>query len=218
MDEWQLVTFGTEDIGTWPHGRFVAPVAGRYRFNSGAPEQFRLMSGEETTVDDLVAFLKARLAEDEQWAYAASHPYFHTDPPAEVSPAGVHWVWADGESYEPLTVNPVLYRFVGGDSNWNVTLRSVETWPSKTDGRPMPKTVAGTIEEMESGPGGHIVRHDPARVLAEVEAKRRIVDVCAEPDDNGYDVAMMVLPLLALPYADHPDWRPEWAPDPAQTA
>lgn len=59
----------------------------------------------------------------------------------------------------------------------------------------------------------HIARHDPARVLREVEAKRRIVDRYVwlrEHGDTG-DVAW-VLPLLAAAYADHPDYRPEWAP------
>ena len=51
---------------------------------------------------------------------------------------------------------------------------------------------------------------DPARVLAEVAAKRRIVEHCevdhlvASPGDP------YVLQLLALPYADHSDWREEW--------
>lgn len=47
----------------------------------------------------------------------------------------------------------------------------------------------------------------PARVLAESEAKRRIVEwMCAwqaDVRDEG-------LRLLALPYADHPDYREEW--------
>jgi hypothetical protein len=44
----------------------------------------------------------------------------------------------------------------------------------------------------------------PARVLAECEAKRRIVEQV-----NGMEY---VLRLLALPYADHEDYRPEWRP------
>jgi hypothetical protein len=65
----------------------------------------------------------------------------------------------------------------------------------------------------------HITRHDPTRVLAECEAKRRIAElhfprssnpnICNEDED--------VLPcqtqrLLALPYVDHPDYRKEWKP------
>jgi len=53
----------------------------------------------------------------------------------------------------------------------------------------------------------------PTRVLAECETKRRIVELCAywqRPVDglDGEDI----LRLLALPYADHPDYREEWRP------
>lgn len=65
----------------------------------------------------------------------------------------------------------------------------------------------------------HIARHDPARVLAEVEAKRQIV----APHRGTHrcewgDVTMdnqctaRLLRLLALPYADHPDYLAEWKP------
>jgi hypothetical protein len=73
----------------------------------------------------------------------------------------------------------------------------------------------------------HIARHDPARVLREVEAKRRLLDL-HEPGTQEYvdgDVCMVctlqgdgpyypcdTLRLLALPYADHPDYREDWRP------
>jgi len=64
-------------------------------------------------------------------------------------------------------------------------------------------------------------RHDPARVLAECEAKRRIVGLherrpdwpdCQECGDRDYQKPWpcSTLRLLALPYSDHPDYRPEW--------
>lgn len=70
----------------------------------------------------------------------------------------------------------------------------------------------------------HIARHDPARVLAEVEAKRRIVSLHHEPVSwqpgrdpscSSIDYAedstdCETLRALALPYADHPDYREEW--------
>jgi hypothetical protein len=65
----------------------------------------------------------------------------------------------------------------------------------------------------------HLAIHT-ARVLAECEAKRRIVEECerhipTEPGGCDYgdlspDLAERVLSLLALPYADHPDYREEW--------
>lgn len=59
----------------------------------------------------------------------------------------------------------------------------------------------------------HAVRHLPGRVLAECEAKRRIVERYAHLHDHGDSGdAQWVLPLLALAYADHPDYREEWRP------
>ena len=55
----------------------------------------------------------------------------------------------------------------------------------------------------------------PSRVLAECEAKRRIVqNVCvlmAHRDMYAQDKKYLLC-LLALPYADHPDYLPEWRP------
>ena len=61
----------------------------------------------------------------------------------------------------------------------------------------------------------------PARVLAECEAKRRIVERAhrassafnqsINPTTSGVAMTMdLVLAALALPYADHPDYREEW--------
>jgi hypothetical protein len=53
------------------------------------------------------------------------------------------------------------------------------------------------------------------RVLAECEAKRRIVEYCPSASEEGdtWDTAFWrVLQILALPYADHPDYREEWKP------
>ncbi|MGW2580822.1 DUF6221 family protein [Streptomyces virginiae] len=77
-------------------------------------------------------------------------------------------------------------------------------------------TVAFVPAELDAA---HIVRHDPARSLAEVEAKRQILDhLTYELADHGgdnpwwYDDKLIpILRLLALPYAGHPDYRPEWA-------
>lgn len=68
----------------------------------------------------------------------------------------------------------------------------------------------------------HIARHDPARVLADCKAKRGIVErarLAAEAGESALttgaedavDFALEgVLRLLALPYADHPDFDPSW--------
>ncbi|MGY1579122.1 DUF6221 family protein [Streptomyces sp. MN13] len=67
----------------------------------------------------------------------------------------------------------------------------------------------------------HIVRHDPARVLAEAEAKRALLEAleradtqASYPDFEGgvYSGLHEALEYLALPYADHPAYKPEWRP------
>jgi hypothetical protein len=56
----------------------------------------------------------------------------------------------------------------------------------------------------------HIARWDPARVLAEVQAKRRIVDeVVPEMETVEYQ-SRKLLGLLATSYADHPDYDLAW--------
>jgi hypothetical protein len=77
-----------------------------------------------------------------------------------------------------------------------------------------------------AGVGAHIVRWDPNRVLAETDAKRRVLamhdemaqDATAEdflvrdPAQMVLRILAPVLRLLALPYAGHPDYREEWRP------
>jgi hypothetical protein len=78
--------------------------------------------------------------------------------------------------------------------------------------------------------GTHMARWDPARVLAECEAKRRIVSLhTTEPRviwreevvDGDPDPRLVphvesapnpTLRLLALPYTDHPDYDETWRP------
>lgn len=67
----------------------------------------------------------------------------------------------------------------------------------------------------------HIARHDPARVLAEVEAKRQLLalfdtemwsDPVTATDRARRADAEMALCFLALPYHDHPDHDESWRP------
>lgn len=53
-----------------------------------------------------------------------------------------------------------------------------------------------------------------ARVLADCEAKRRIVEEFQRcgPNTVGHIGLLGALQFLALPYADHPDYRQEWRP------
>ena len=63
----------------------------------------------------------------------------------------------------------------------------------------------------------HIARHDPARVLAEVEAKRRILNWLDMAEDWMFDKSYggqpdcdTVRSLLALPYADRAGFMEDW--------
>jgi hypothetical protein len=64
----------------------------------------------------------------------------------------------------------------------------------------------------------HIARWDPARVLAEVDAKRQLLDWLDRADDKATDCDYFnvnpdeAVRLLALPYADRPGYREEWRP------
>lgn len=64
---------------------------------------------------------------------------------------------------------------------------------------------------------------DPARVLAEVAAKRAVLSHCdllirggesssSIYDDGDADSGRTILRALAAVYADHPDYRSEWCP------
>jgi hypothetical protein len=131
---------------------------------------------------DLVEFLLARLAEDEQAALAAAAPH----------KAAREW-WVD-------------------------------PWYDGTGDRADIRTRLGIITSgtggFEAVPAEHVARHDPARVLAEVEAKRRIVDAFVRHDEESSDPCEScwaqglgeALRLLALPYADHPECHPSWLP------
>lgn len=131
---------------------------------------------------DPVAWLVAQLDADEQWALAASKPYPYAEGNPQIPAGGVHWTWVVGENWEPVTPDPVENEIVERDGDWNCNLATVEQWEWKSYGRAiepgcmMRNTYASSIEEMDSAAAGHIVRHDPARVLAEVAAKRRIIE------------------------------------------
>lgn len=75
----------------------------------------------------------------------------------------------------------------------------------------------------------HITRHDPARVLAECKAKRRIVEQAEEASADraqvigefcvgkaesdaahATDPGDLILKAVASVYADHPDFDPAW--------
>jgi uncharacterized protein DUF6221 len=60
----------------------------------------------------------------------------------------------------------------------------------------------------------HIAGWDPARVLREIDAKRRMIGECeraVDQDSRGMlSMAEDFLRLLAVPFADRPGFREEW--------
>jgi hypothetical protein len=152
----------------------------------------------------LVAFVEARLDEDEATAKAAS--------------AGGAWRYEDGDSVGAWT----LY-----DEHWTIADLKTYQYEEYDYAVRMPRARDPRYVDADAN-GAHIARHDPARVLREVEAKRAILGqyeaVCAEVREpksadhlaharSRQFQLEQVLPLLALPYADHPAYNPAWAPD-----
>lgn len=84
--------------------------------------------------------------------------------------------------------------------------------------RDWPAVVASSVSSDDAQRMMHIAAWDPARVLVEVEAKRRIVDSFAASQEPltartaEKAVVRMVLKLMALPYADRPGYRDQWRP------
>ena len=126
---------------------------------------------------------------------------------AEAATAGPWW-------YDPTKVNSVD--------------RGEAVFAGKRGIRATTIASTGPADDLASmADAAHIARHDPARVLAECEAKRRIVErhsgtnwgaapgdpypmMCDECQDALWPCP--TLRLLSLPYADHPDYDEEWRP------
>ncbi|WP_143591216.1 DUF6221 family protein [Thermoactinospora rubra] len=146
-------------------------------------------------MDDLTAFVRARLDEDERAARRAAE-VCGCHPPAS------SWIFDDEATDGRILVvddpHPDVKRKLG--RRWNGTYNGLFT-------------------------AEHIARHDPARVLREVEARRRLVGLTeymggwnTEHDTQVTEheihsmrqAAHEMLRNLAAPYADHPDYQEEW--------
>lgn len=110
----------------------------------------------------LLEFIEQRLTEDEWWARnAGGCPGFA--PPA----TGEHWQWERSDNDEIAYAGPAMGEHLeDGDL---VALRSVEKYGT------LPSFIVYESECVNTVGAGHIVRHDPARVLREVQAKRRVL-------------------------------------------
>lgn len=140
-------------------------------------------------MDDLAQWLSAQLDEDERVARVASH----------VLRDGAHWSldeWHGREQPHSLIAQ--------GTAEQPVALGHFTADPVPTE------------------QALHIAAWDPARVLREIDAKRQLLaryeELRAASKREGLigDVTEeyqdFLLRLLALPYADKPGYREEWAP------
>ncbi|GAA5052936.1 hypothetical protein HNP84_001404 [Thermocatellispora tengchongensis] len=129
------------------------------------------MAEQSAAAAELIAFLRARLDEDERDARLAA-----------TSPHGRRWWW-HGPGQRVKSAEP-----------------------------------RDDVARVDPLVGPHIARHDPGRALEAVEAQRRLLAQTIEPYaaapgfGGAGDLAWLQLRLLALPYADHSDYREEWRP------
>ncbi|MGA6873084.1 DUF6221 family protein [Streptomyces pratensis] len=142
-------------------------------------------------MDDLVQFLRARLDEDAETALSAALG------------RSKYAAWRADET-DVYTQEVIL----SGHAH-----RVADTGP----------TYPGADDyEEDAARATHIARHDPARVLREVEAKRALLsryeamtaDVLVVTGREAIlsEYRRIILPGLALPYADHPDYQETWKP------
>ena len=164
----------------------------------------------------LTEFLLARIAEDEAAARACVYPpHDGYKPHPELS----RWFYREGGEVEYVQTPEMLAH------------KYPERLYVTCDGEGLTPAV-GEVH------GEHIARHDPARVLAECEAKRRIIergpsecggyqsehglgthypaegwsycDGCSAAESADLDW-QWIMRHLATVYADHEDYRAEWA-------
>lgn len=149
-------------------------------------------------MDDLVQWLRAQLDEDERTARAATPgPWWH-NPGKQ---------WLGPEAFEKYDLREGE-EFVGYGGPHPFTGAVASTGPASN--------AQGMMD------AAHIARHDPARVLSEIDAKRRLLALHArahhqcvtEDGPTQWHAAdpCTTLRLLALPYADRPGYREEWRP------
>jgi hypothetical protein len=168
------------------------------------------MKGEAMSITE---FLLARITEDEAVARAATAgPWRHN--PRKVWYQDANKLRA-ARSGNPFITGGEEFVGAGPDDGDNETTVGVATTGPEDD----PQAMADAA---------FIARHDPARVLAECAAKRAIIDehregrfftthqgcvVCRTGDGPMLPVnyPCPTVRALATIYANHPDYRPEWA-------
>lgn len=154
---------------------------------------------------ELIDWLLKQIDDDLMWAREASRR-----GQSQAVEGGVHWQWETPDD-KVVTPDPGLLEFVGEeDGGAQVDLRSRETWPTQWGGGELPQFAIHDGVEIPSAVGGHIIRHDPARVIRDLTARRRSVVRCSE--NLGLRLADEFLRDMAATYAERPGYQPEWQP------
>lgn len=137
---------------------------------------------------ELVDFLRARLDEDEAAATAATPGPWWYNPGKQ---------WLDPEAFEKYDLAKGE-EFVGYGGPHPFTGAVCATGPAS--------------HSQSMADAAHIARvADPARVLAEVEAKRAVVDF-ADTYEGSFHASQFLSKLAAV-YRNHPDFDPAWLED-----
>lgn len=174
-----------------------------------------------TILTEAAEFIRQQINNDERWANAANQAYDYADEGSKAPADGVHWTWAVGDWWEPVTPDPVTEEFVGENADSvGVNLVTVETWPNRITPTSPPRecrqSYFGTAEEVDASAAGHIVNWDPHRVLATVAANRALLDWLLDCHDKASDnnwwtldrIAAVV--TMAAQWRGRPGWREEW--------
>jgi hypothetical protein len=165
-------------------------------------------------VEDLVAFLKAQLIEDRRIAVQASSGA--PRPPDKNEDE--RWEWIHSRSRRPVPFGDRRRR----EALTRGSLRTVNMYTKIYAAGGLGHEYRIRDAEVDTDAAVHIARHDPARILADVAAKLRIVgeyETVArlagrpESDEATREAAKAlrrVLVQLARAYADHPDYQNDW--------
>jgi len=127
--------------------------------------------------------------------------------------------WLRAQLDEDERIVEVALRYV--DADWrrddeeNIALAPSLTTSGRQE---VPITADRWHRLMIEGPGVvmHVAEHDPARVLREIDAKRRTLIRCEEAMLSANPMlvhfAKQTAWEMAQPYADRPGYRDEWRP------
>lgn len=191
----------------------------------------------------LSEFVLARIAEDEASARAATAvpdgvervqtTGASREVPVEadsdsITPMG-SWGWHGGPVNHDSDEMRMLAGIFGDEPRSGVEMQPYQVMDSGGWDEAEPVGAAYYVAEVPArceGVAQHIARHDPARVLAEAETKRRIVALhgdngfgescmtCVDPSapDAQSDHPCRTLRVIAAVYFEHPDYRSEWRP------